>query len=259
MSYMVSNNLWIVLNWEKSRLNLLRLQRRIFKSILVGDVRKCLQIQKLLIISNSARLLSIRIVSLKSINKFFKDQKFYNKISFSFVEKIKLNKFLFLYCFNWKPQKSVNFLFSVSDIVWQYLVKFAFEPSQECLFSPHSFGFRSNFSVFMLQKLLFLNFDFKSLGFQKRLFLIYIKGPFSINKFNFFFRKLIIPKTFKITIFKFLKFGFKLDFPSNIFEIESFSCFLSNVFFHGFEKKFNIFRFGSYFLSRIDKIYILLY
>lgn len=225
-----------------------------FLSLLVGDLILCLQIQKLLVISNSARLLSIRIVSLKIINKTLVNQK-NNTILFSFVEKFQLNRFLFLHCFTWKPQKYLNFSFSVSDFAWLCLVKFACKPAQEFFFSPWSFGYRANFSVFMLQRLLFLNLNIKFLGFQRRLFLVYIKGPFKVSKFNVFFRKLIIPKCFKVSIFKFLNFGLNFNFSNNIFALDDFSSFISNVLLHGLEKKLEVIRFGSYFLFLLSPLH----
>lgn len=249
MSFMFLKSPWVSLYWEKSRFNLLRLQRRILKSTLVRDFKKCFQVQKLLVVSNSARLLSIRLVSFKNMNKFKMNMHFSSaKSTINFIEKFHLNQFLFLYCFNWKPKKYVDSLFSVSDIAWNYLLKFAAEPAQEPLFSPRNFGFRSSFSVFMLQKIIFLNLDKMSNGSQKRVFLLEIKGPFETNKFNFFFRKLIVPKCFKLSLFKFFNFGLKLDFLDKVFSLHSFSSFLSNVLFHGFEKKFDSIRFGSHFL-----------
>jgi len=54
---------WSLLSWRKSQNNLYLLQRRVFKSIIVGDVKRALRIQKLIVYSNSARLLSIREVT----------------------------------------------------------------------------------------------------------------------------------------------------------------------------------------------------
>lgn len=54
---------WNSLSWKKSQNNLYFLQKRIFKSILVGDIKRALRIQKLIIYSNSARLLAIREVT----------------------------------------------------------------------------------------------------------------------------------------------------------------------------------------------------
>lgn len=60
---------WDSLSWKKSQNNLYFLQKRIFKSILVGDIKRALRIQKLIIHSNSARLLAIREVTQVNFNR----------------------------------------------------------------------------------------------------------------------------------------------------------------------------------------------
>ena len=60
---------WYSLSWRKSQNNLYFLQIRIFKSILVGDLKRALRIQKLIIYSNSARFLAIREVTQVHFNR----------------------------------------------------------------------------------------------------------------------------------------------------------------------------------------------
>ena len=54
---------WMNLNWKKFRKDLFRLQCRVFKAIRVGDKRKALSLQKLILKSSSARFLAIRQVT----------------------------------------------------------------------------------------------------------------------------------------------------------------------------------------------------
>lgn len=68
------NNNFSLLPWEKARLNTFRLQRRISKSISVGDFFYALKLQKLLVLSNSARLLAIRFVTQTSKSKFLLEE-----------------------------------------------------------------------------------------------------------------------------------------------------------------------------------------
>lgn len=102
-------NSWNMLSWKKAHSNIHRLQKRILKSVLVGDIKKCLQIQKLLISSNSACLLSIKFIFQNDINSILSVN---NKISLSFLEKFELVKFLQKNAANWSPQqmKKLSFI-----------------------------------------------------------------------------------------------------------------------------------------------------
>ncbi len=57
------SELWKALPWKKFRLELFRLQKRVFKAVRVGDMRKARQIQKLILKSRAARFLAIRQVT----------------------------------------------------------------------------------------------------------------------------------------------------------------------------------------------------
>ena len=54
---------WKALPWKKFRRNLFRLQKRVYKAVLVGDKRKARSLQKLILKSTSARFLATRQVS----------------------------------------------------------------------------------------------------------------------------------------------------------------------------------------------------
>jgi retron-type reverse transcriptase len=58
-----SSESWKKLPWKKFRRNLFRLQRRVYKAVLVGDKRKAKSLQKLILKSTAARLLAIRQVT----------------------------------------------------------------------------------------------------------------------------------------------------------------------------------------------------
>jgi retron-type reverse transcriptase len=54
---------WRMLPWKKFRRNLFRLQKRVYKAIQVGDKRKANSLQKLILKSQTARMLAIRQVT----------------------------------------------------------------------------------------------------------------------------------------------------------------------------------------------------
>jgi hypothetical protein len=58
-----ASELWKKLPWKKFRVNLFRLQKRVYKAVSVGDKRKARSIQKLILKSQAARLLAIRQVT----------------------------------------------------------------------------------------------------------------------------------------------------------------------------------------------------
>nr|YP_009540838.1 ycf13 [Phacus inflexus]AYQ93297.1 ycf13 [Phacus inflexus] len=248
---------WNMLSWDKARANLYRLQKRIFKSVFVGDIQKCLQIQKLLISSNSACLLSIRLVSQSNIkyNSGVDD-----KISLSFLEKFELVKFLQKNANNWSPQKNkkISFInenscfykkttFTFSDQSWQTLVKFALEPAHEAIFSPRNFGYRSHNSIYDAQKILFLNLNKASYGFQKRVLIVKFSDVCYSFNYNILLKKIIIPRSIKLGIFRFLKSGLFPSFEKPSSE-NSLEILLANILLNGVENIHNSIRYGSNFL-----------
>ena len=54
---------WKNLPWKQFRRNLFRLQKRVYKAVQVGDMRKAKSIQKLILKSTAARLLAVRQVT----------------------------------------------------------------------------------------------------------------------------------------------------------------------------------------------------
>ena len=98
---------------------------------------------------------------------------------------------------NWNPQKfkkvffsnkdgtsEFKYIFLISDQCWQNLIRIVLEPSFEAIVSPSNFGFRSYYSIYRLQRDLFLNLSKNSFGFQKRVLIFKVNHLFSIFIFN---------------------------------------------------------------------------
>lgn len=240
----------------KARNNTFRLQRRIFKSVLIGDLVSAFRIQKILISSNSSRFLAIRYITQNRSNLVFS---FLEKSSLSLIDKFKLNQYLIDNVYNWKPQKLSNFstfktrtaypypfeLWSKFDYCWQSLVKFALEPAQEAIFSPRSFGFRSTPLFYEMQKLIFLNLGISSFGSQKRVLILSFKEIIELFDYGKFFKKLLVPRFVKIGIFRFLKLGFKFRFQNDFKDFYFLNSLLANVLLNGIDIVFNSGRFGA--------------
>ncbi|MCV3214035.1 reverse transcriptase N-terminal domain-containing protein, partial [Plectonema radiosum NIES-515] len=94
---------WKNLPWKKFRKDLFRLQCRVFKAIRVGDKRKALSLQKLILKSFAARFLAIRQVT--QLNAGKKTAGIDAKKSLNFEERFELSDLLKVSSNNWVHQK----------------------------------------------------------------------------------------------------------------------------------------------------------
>lgn len=224
------------LSWELSSLSLFRIQKRLSKSYLVGDFRKCLFFQKLVLQSNYSRLLAIREITQISTLKRIPGVD--GKTFLTFTERFELNEFLRMKTNSWNPSSVRNVsvlmkdgnmqilkLFTISDRVWQLLIKYSIEPIYEVSFHPHVFGFRISRNVFDLQKFLCLNFSYSSNVSKKRVFLINLQSIFLKFDKDLFLERLIAPRGIKLGLFRSFNSGFTLGF----FDQFNLSSFLANV------------------------------
>lgn len=140
-----TNELWKRLPWKKFRLNLFRLQKRIYRATKVGDFRKVRSLQKLVMKSTSAIMLAIRQVS--QLNKGKKTAGIDGKKSLNFLERFTLFWEIRRDALNWKhlglrsipiskKDGSIRMLKipTIRDRAWQCLVKYALEPAARCNF-----------------------------------------------------------------------------------------------------------------------------
>lgn len=269
---MLDNNPYLV-TWEKARFNLYRLQRRIFKSVCIGDFSYALKLQKLLISSNSARLVSIRFVTqtfnMKGIIKFNND------VPLTFFERFNINNLLLNKANSWNPanfrevqvlddllKTSNNIqIWSIPDRCWHYLVKFAIEPAHKALFSPRNLSFDDYSGCHNAQKLLFLNLGKDSFGSQKRILIFNLPEVIISYDKSVLLKKLLAPRSVKLGIYKFIKVGMYLDLNYKFNGFNSFSFLLANVLISDIDFMFNSVRVGSdllVFLKPLDDEYKLI-
>lgn len=69
IDYTIDKDFWKFFSWKKSKNNLFCLQKRLFRAVQVGDIRNSLKIQRLILNSNSTRLLSIRKITQLSFQR----------------------------------------------------------------------------------------------------------------------------------------------------------------------------------------------
>jgi RNA-directed DNA polymerase len=219
-----ASELWKKLPWKKFRVNLFRLQKRVYKAVSVGDKRKARSIQKLILKSQAARLLAIRQVT--QLNAGKKTAGIDGKKSLSFEERFALDIELSKNYINWKHQglREIPILKkdgtmrilkvpTIADRAWQCLAKYALEPAHEATFHAYSYGFRTGRSAHDAQKILQLNLRSDRNGINKRVIELDIEKCFDRINHSAIMDNLIAPSGLKLGIFRCLKAGINIGFP----------------------------------------------
>lgn len=218
------SELWKELPWKKFRVNLFKLQRRVYKAVQVKDMRKARSLQKLILKSKSARLLAIRQVT--QLNAGKKTAGIDGKKSLTFEERFILEKTLAKHYINWKhsglreipiPKKDGTMRMLkvpiIADRAWQCLAKYALEPAHEATFHARSYGFRTGRSAHDAQIYLFRNLNSRHNGINKRVIELDIEKCFDRINHSAIMDNLIAPSGLKLGIFRCLKAGTNIGFP----------------------------------------------
>lgn len=251
---------------------LFKVQKYLYKSVSVYDMSKALSFQKLILLSNSSRFLSIREVTQLDIKRHVPGVD--GLICSSFLERFKLNEYLKSNINNWFPniikrvmvmKKNGESYFlevpTVADRCWYCLVQFAIEPAHEAIFDLRSFGFRPFISVDKIYSAFYYNLNNHSFGLQKRVFSVDLQSIFNSINFHYLLKKIIIPRSIKLGIFRSLNLGLKISFPNFYAQSYDLTAVLSNVYLDGIESIHSSIRFGYnivYFLKPNESETILL-
>ncbi|MBD2128202.1 reverse transcriptase N-terminal domain-containing protein [Microcoleus sp. FACHB-1] len=215
---------WRKLDWKKFRRNLFRLQVRLWKAVRAGDKVRARNLQKLILRSQSARLLAIRQVT--QLNQGKNTAGVDGKASLSFKERLGLNELLKIKVHQWEHQglreipipkkdgtKRILKVPTISDRAWQCLAKYAIEPAHEALFHARSYGFRPGRSAHDAQKILFLSLSSQAKGKDKRVLELDIEKCFDRIDHATLMSKVIAPQSIKTGLWKCLKSGANPGFP----------------------------------------------
>lgn len=259
-------------SWNNCTKLLYKFQKRLYKSFYVRDLKSALIIQKFILKSNCARLLSIRYVTQLSPNRRIPGID--GKISLTFSERFELNELLKKNVNNWQPKSSrihlmsnkeggmENFsVFVISDRAWQSLVSFSLEPMHETLFYSNNLGFRFGRSLYEVQKRVFLNLNRNSFGKFKRVFQLDIVQDLSSFDNSYLLSRVLAPRSIKIGLFKFFKNSFNLRFINAPLYSAELVNLLSNILLNDLDFLHNSIRYGSrilYFLKPLDNEVFLL-
>ena len=215
---------WRVLPWKQFQKNLFRLQRRVYKAILVGDTRKATSLQRLILKSTAARAMAVRQVT--QLNAGKKTSGVEGIASLKHEERLELIKEIGSIGSNWHHQKLKEIPIpkkdgtirtlkvpAMADRAWQCLAKYALEPAHEATFHARSYGFRTGRGTHDAQKILFLNLRSQCKGIEKRVIELDIEKCFDRISHTSIMERLIAPKGLKLGIFRCLKAGVNPEYP----------------------------------------------
>ncbi|NEO89685.1 MAG: RNA-dependent DNA polymerase [Moorea sp. SIO3G5] len=220
------SELWKKQEWKKLRQNLFRLQKRVFKAVRAGDLKKARSLQKLILKSRSAQLLAVRQVT--QLNRGKKTAGVDGKSSLNYKERMELVEALNHCGEDWhhsglrehpirKKNGKIRMLKipTIADRAWQCLVKSALEPAHEATFSADSYGFRTGRSAQDVQKRLYNHLKASKYGTnkEKRVIELDIKKCFDRINHSCIMDNLVAPKAIKQGIFRCLKAGINPEFP----------------------------------------------
>jgi RNA-directed DNA polymerase len=244
----IASELWKSFKWKKFQKTLFRLQKRVYKAVSVGDKRKARSLQKLILKSQSARLLAIRQVT--QLNAGKKTAGIDGKASLTFEERLALANLLGSHHTDWRHEKLREIPIpkkdgttrmlkvpTIADRAWQCLAKYALEPAHEATFHARSYGFRTGRSTHDAQKILFSNLNSKANGIDKRVIELDIEKCFDRINHSAIMDNLIAPTGLKLGIFRCLKAGTNVGFPDQgTPQGGVVSPLLANIALNGIEK-----------------------
>jgi RNA-directed DNA polymerase len=243
-----ASELWKGFNWKKFQKTLFRLQKRVYKAVSVGNKRLARSLQKLILKSQSARLLAIRQVT--QLNAGKKTAGIDGKACLTFEERLALADTIGIHHTDWNhkklreipiPKKDGTMRMlkvpTIADRAWQCLAKYALEPAHEATFHARSYGFRTGRSAHDAQKILFSNLNSKAHGKDKRVIELDIEKCFDRINHSAIMENLIAPAGLKLGIFRCLKAGTNIGFPDQgTPQGGVVSPLLANIALNGIEK-----------------------
>lgn len=239
---------WTDLPWKKFQKHLFGLQTRVYKAAQRKDYKKVTSLQKLIARSNSSRFLAIRQIT--QLNSGKKTPGVDGKSSLNFSQRFASCEELEREWNNWKHSELRSVLIpkkdgskrtlkipTINDRIWQCLAKYIIEPAHEASFHAMSFGFRPGRSAHDAQKILCNNLTSRANGINKRVIQIDIEKCFDRIKHESILSRVIAPIGIKLGLFRCLKSGTHLEFPSQgTPQGGVISPLLSNIALNGIEE-----------------------
>ena len=147
---------WKNIPWRKLEVQVFKLQKRIYRASIRGDVKQVRRLQRLLVKSTAAKLLAVRRVTQDNRGKNtagvdgVKSIRPPQRLKLALKLEISDQAFPIRRVYIPKPGKKEKRplgIPTIEDRAKQALVKLALEPEWEAQFEPHSYGFRPGRSV----------------------------------------------------------------------------------------------------------------
>lgn len=215
---------WKNLPWKKFQKRVFNIQKRIYKAVQAGNIRRAKQLQKLLIRSRAARFIATRqIIQLNNGRKTAGidglTQKHYHfEKRLKLVETINQKRWEHSNVRQIKiPKKNGEYrrlgIPTIQDRVWQCLIKMALEPAHEATFHERSYGFRPGRSTHDCQKMIFNNLNSGNRGDEKRILSLDIKSCFDKISHSSILKRVICPHYVKENLHRCLNKGSYVEFP----------------------------------------------
>lgn len=208
---------WKKLPWKSFEKTLFRLQHRLYKASKEKDYSNCKKLQSLILGSACSRYLAVRQVT--QLNSGKKTAGVDERKSLTPKERLKLAEELKALN-NWKHQLIKRVFIpksngerrplgipTLKDRAMQCLVKYALEPHYEAYASNGSWGFRPGRSTQDVQKVIFLNLNSNSKGYEKTILELDIEKCFDKINHDKLMSLILIPEPAKRFIKSALKVG----------------------------------------------------
>jgi RNA-directed DNA polymerase len=162
---------WKTINWKQIQKNVYRLQTRIFKAKRRGDTKQVHRLQKLLMKSRAAKLLSVRRVTqdntgkstagVDGIKSLTPAQRLQMVNILELTGKSKPTRRVMIPKLGSSEQRPLGIPCMI-ERVRQILVKLALEPEWDAVFEPSTYGFRAGRGAHDAIEAIFLSIKHKS-------------------------------------------------------------------------------------------------
>lgn len=216
----INSIFWNDLPWDQFGSRVFRLQCRIYKAKQMGDIKKTIRLQKLLIKSTSTHCIAVKYVTQSHFHR--KNPGIDGKLILTSKERFDCVNQIYKEIENWLPSPVKRLFLSpfeqvtdatfvnictIEDRIIQYIWKLALEPAQKSIVSTTDFGFETKISVWDIQKSILRELAAGTKDCYKKILVLDINESLCTLNPKFINSNLIFPIKYKISLFKAIKLG----------------------------------------------------
>ena len=241
------SQLWIDLPWKKFQKHLLGLQSRVYKATQLRDYRKVIKLQRLILRSNSSKFLAIkeielgeRVSLLESKEHLYLDSKNRFQICTLLNEQLYNRDLSSINCIQIEQEWDKLGGFKMRLLLnraWQEVSLRCLYPVDKALNYSKTYNLCLETSPHEIQKILFLNLNSKSHGYDKRVMKLNVTKSFYNLNYKLFIRYIIAPIFIKRKIFEYLLTQLNVEFSKKMtVGNDSVIRFFTNIVLNGVER-----------------------